>query len=343
MDPRFSDFDYKIAKLEDDNTESNMETKTNTQNVSEEIPSGKVKKYIHLAKKNPIQAYLDIINVGLVLILLFSVVAIIISIVGVFHGNERPKEIFFNLGTWQIYWNGVFIALGILLGVLITLKQFKKKNFNFDTEEKFTSIFFTIVFALIFARFANIFSNPDAFFAKMEFFNTKLSLFGGLIGGFLFLIYYAWHKKVSLGKLLDIFSPGLLFGIFLGKLGLFFNQGYFGIPSDFILKSYVSPEYRPIEYKLNSYFHPLYIYEAILVLILLISISTVNKRKNMSPGSLFSLSIFFYSLIKFALGFLEINQRLILNLDLTQIIAIIFAITSLLIYFLIKRRENINK
>lgn len=106
----------------------------------------------------------------------------------------------------------------------------------------FNLAFLTGIAALFSARLFYIFFNPS-----VELFNpliflafpyvSGLSLFGGLIGGSLFLYTYAGYKRLPVGKILDLFTISFItilpigylinFVILLGKTDLFYKINAF--------------------------------------------------------------------------------------------------------------------
>lgn len=102
----------------------------------------------------------------------------------------------------------------------------------------FNLAFLTSISTLFFARFFHVFFNPSLqFINPLIFFAFPyvpgLSIFGGLIGGSLFLYLYGNFRKLPTGKIFDLFTisfasvlpVGYLINylLLLGKTDLFYN------------------------------------------------------------------------------------------------------------------------
>ena len=61
---------------------------------------------------------------------------------------------------------------------------------------------------------------------------------------------------------------GLILGQAIGRWGNFFNSEAFGSPTNLPWKLYIAPQYRPIPFTNNEYFHPTFLYESCLDLII---------------------------------------------------------------------------
>ena len=58
--------------------------------------------------------------------------------------------------------------------------------------------------------------------------NGGLAIYGAIIGGVLYTLYYCKKKELNFIKLLDIFSLPLLLGQAIGRWGNFFNGEAYG-------------------------------------------------------------------------------------------------------------------
>jgi len=91
-------------------------------------------------------------------------------------------------------------------------------------EKIFNAAFLFSAAALLFSRLFYAILNPaDVYFSILGFFLFPyfpgLSLAGGLLGGFIFLITYSKFKNLPVGRLFDFFSIGFLISSPFGFLG----------------------------------------------------------------------------------------------------------------------------
>jgi phosphatidylglycerol:prolipoprotein diacylglycerol transferase len=119
--------------------------------------------------------------------------------------------------------------------------------------------------------------DPLQIFAVWE---GGMSFHGGFLGTTLAMILFAWRRRIPVWSLIDVISPSVTFGLFLGRLANFINGELFGRFSDapwaFVFP-YGGPEPR----------HPSQLYEAGLEgigLFVLCRILTHRYHKLERPG-----------------------------------------------------------
>lgn len=251
-----------------------------------------------------------------------------------------PSNVIFEIFGFEIYYYGIIMAISVLAGMLtckfITSKFFEKKDLIVIND-----LFFGIIISgFLGARLYYVIAAYDYFINNLnEIFDVRnggMSIHGALLAGFIFTVSYLKIKKISVLKYLDILTFGLIVGQVIGRWGNFFNSEAFGGPSDFFIKLYVPPQFRPDEFFDCNFFHPTFLYESVLNLILFITLLLVFKYKY-CQGRIFMLYLIFYSVIRFFIEFIRVDSVLqIGNLQLAQIVSLImfcFGITGLFILY----------
>lgn len=129
-----------------------------------------------------------------------------------------------------IHWYGLLIALGVLGAVLIAGHREARLGLKKDTALNLALV--CVPVGIVCARLYYVaFSWADFAANPVEIFNLRgggLAVYGGVIGGALAALAYAWLKKASLGAIADLVAPGLAFAQALGRWGNFFNQEAYG-------------------------------------------------------------------------------------------------------------------
>jgi len=285
----------------------------------------KIRHYLALAKKNPHQAFFDLLNLVLAIFALGIIFMIIIWIIEVFHGEKRVSPVAFSLGSWNIYWYGITFALAFLAGLAVLLKEARRAKLHSDLIINF--VFGGTICGFLGARLVFAFLNWDYYYhhplQTLNIWQGGLSLHGALLGGLIFIIVYSLIKKVNYWQILDIFAPAMLLGQVIGRWGNFFNQELFGYPTKWWLKMYISPFNRPYEYRSFAYFHPVFLYESFLCLVALIILLIIRRRKFIKTGEVFLWYLISYSTIRFFIEFIRIEPKIFLGLTLAQIVSII--------------------
>ncbi len=141
------------------------------------------------------------------------------------------SRVAFTLFGFPVYWYGLLIASGMLLGVLLASGREKMYGQKRDTVLNF--ILIAIPAALVCARIYYVAFSWDDYAANpMEIFNVRnggMAIYGGVIGGIVTGWFYSKKTKVPFGTLADLCAPALALGQGIGRWGNFFNQEAFGM------------------------------------------------------------------------------------------------------------------
>lgn len=145
---------------------------------------------------------------------------------------NNPSRVAFTLFGRDVYWYGVLMALGILIGVWLTLREGKRKKL---TEDDILDMCLVIIpsgvvgarlYYVIF-EWASYASNP---IRALYIWEGGLAIYGAVIGGLIGMFIYSRVKKIRFLKLADCIAPGLVLAQAIGRWGNFFNQEAFGLP-----------------------------------------------------------------------------------------------------------------
>ena len=163
-----------------------------------------------------------------------------------------------------------------------------------------------------------------------------LGIFGGLGGGILGVGIYCllFHCSIaSLFKLLDLIAFGLPIGQAIGRLGNYFNQELYGLPTSLPWGIYIETE--------KGYFHPLFAYEMVWDIIIFIGlISLIGRIGRVKPGAFFFIYLGLYSFGRFWLEFLRIEPWQIGGINVAQAISLICLISLIWYYFKVWRKKT---
>ncbi len=154
-----------------------------------------------------------------------------------------------------------------------------------------------------------------------------------------------WTRQplgTSLAVVLDLAAPALLPGQSIGRWGNFVNQELYGRPTDLPWGIYIDPQFRALNYADNSYFHPVFFYEAILTLIGCLLLLWVGRRwRNwLKAGDLFLIYLVYYPVVRIFMEMLRIDSNMIGNLNTNQLIMLVVAIGALVALLYRHRRQR---
>lgn len=259
----------------------------------------------------------------------------------------------FTVFGQDIYWYGIFIGLGVILGVLLALHEAKRMGQNPDTYLDF--IIYAMIIAIIGARlYYVIFSwdfysqHPEKIFAIRE---GGLAIYGGIIGGVLTAIVYSHVKKKNFWVMADTMAPSLILGQMLGRWGNFFNKEAFGGFTDnlFAMRyqlsqvraSDVTPDILQNLVTVNGVdyiqVHPTFLYESFWSLCVFIILLILQRKKNFN-GQVCATYFFGYALGRVWIEGLRTDQLCIGNVPVSQALSAVLIIASVVLYVYCKKK-----
>lgn len=242
-------------------------------------------------------------------------------------GIQPLNPIAIDLGPIQVHWYGLIIGFGVLLGLIIALRESERRGLD---KEIFTDlILFAVPIAIISARIYYVIFQWEYYSQNpgdiIKIWNGGIAIHGALIGSVLTAIAFAKVKKVSFWKLVDIAAPSLLLGQAIGRWGNFMNQEAHGgeITRSFLENMHL-PEFIINQMYINgTYYHPTFLYESIwniLGVIILLSLRKVNLRR----GELFLTYVIWYSIGRYFIEGLRTDSLMLTeSLRIAQVISIV--------------------
>ena len=240
---------------------------------------------------------------------------------------QSPGDTFLNLGFLNIRWYGLLISISVIIGIFISKKLAKSRNI--DPQYVSDILPSLIIYSIIGARaYYVIFEwrqySGNNFFTSFEIFNSVvqipsflaiweggIAIHGGLIGGFLSILFFCKSKNINLKTFIDILIPSIILGQSIGRWGNFFNNEAFGIPTNLPWKLFIPIQNRPIEFINYQFFHPTFIYESLwnflIFIILIIIFNKQNKNNFVRPGFISCFYLISYSFGRFWIEGLRID------------------------------------
>lgn len=213
-----------------------------------------------------------------------------------------PSQILCTVFGLNIYYYGVIMALAIAIGVLVS-DWAGSKFFALKKETIIDLAPYLIIFGIIGARLYYCILSYDFYLRfPTEIIAIRhggISIHGAILGGLIGLWIFAKRHKINPVKLCDVSAIGLSLAQAIGRWGNFFNSEAFGAPTNLPWKLYIAPQYRPIPYQEYQYFHPAFLYESILdVVIFIILLALVKTGKLKKDGNLALIYLILYSIVR---------------------------------------------
>lgn len=242
----------------------------------------------------------------------------------------------FTIGSVAIRWYGLMIALGVFVLVLWTFWQVKKYWPDFLPERVLALAIVGIPSAIIFARLIHVIDRWEYYSQNLNQIigGEGLTIYGAILGAVLGTWIYSRFRPFNYGFGADLVTPGIILAQIIGRIGCFLNGCCHGpeistsLPWSVI---YLNP-ICAADIK-NVPVHPTQLYEIVFLAFLFVIIMLLKSRLK-PDGSLFLVYLGGYSLWRFSIGFLRVNEPFLFGMHQAQFIGIVVLIISaaLLIY-----------
>jgi phosphatidylglycerol:prolipoprotein diacylglycerol transferase len=211
--------------------------------------------------------------------------------------------------------------------------------------------FWTVLFGILGARFYHVIDFWTYYKTNLleifKIWNGGLGIWGGIFGGTLGAYVYLKIRNQKIISWLDNISISIPLGQAIGRWGNFFNKEILGLPTKLPWGMFVEPKDRPSNFSTFPTFHPLFLYESILCFLLftiMISLYKKYKEKYLGKGFFVASYLFGYSLIRFSLDFLRLEQWVLplsngVSLNVSQCISILNMIITLFIFYKVRKSK----
>ena len=254
------------------------------------------------------------------------------------------NRVFLHIGKVTIYWYSILIMISVLIGLYFTSKDAEKNGLT----KKFMSdfAFYLIIISILGARLYYVIFNFSVFKNNLldifKIWEGGLAIYGGVIAGIIFTIYYSKKKDKSPLLVLDTLAPYLILGQAIGRWGNFFNsEAHGGITTLEHLKELHIPSFVIKGMNINgNYYIPTFFYESVWCLLgflLLLIIRRKDKYKN--PGILLSIYFIWYGVGRFFIEGLRTDSLYLLGIRVSQLVSIILVVVGIITLIKIKKKK----
>ncbi|TGA97382.1 prolipoprotein diacylglyceryl transferase [Sporolactobacillus shoreae] len=258
---------------------------------------------------------------------------------------EPLNRVALQLGPIHIYWYGIIIAGGALLGLLLAMREGKKRGLPHDTY--IDLIMFAAPIAVISARIYYVafewpyYSQHPA--QIIAVWNGGIAIYGALIGSVVTAIVFCLVRHLPFWKVADVAAPSVILGQAIGRWGNFMNQEAHGGPTTrAALESMHLPNFIVNQMLINGvYYIPTFLYESVwdfAGFILLLILRRVNLRR----GELFLSYVIWYSLGRSYIEGLRTDSLMLGPLRVSQWLAVILVIfgVGLILFWRLKKEKR---
>ena len=260
------------------------------------------------------------------------------------HIGMNPN--FFTAGSFTMSWHGLFTGLAVLVAVILSVRLAKEKAIVI--EDVYSITLWGVIGGIIGARLFHVIDKWSTIYQYdpkqiLYFWEGGLSLYGALVGGFVFGITYAAIRKLPLGKVADLAAPGMVLGQAIGRIGCLINGDAYGTPTSLpwgVL--YTNPDAAATAGPwVNGQLvagHPVPAYEIIWDLLILALLLRLRKRLKHN-WMLFLIYASLYSVGRFGFSFVRGDEDAVLGpLHQAQVISLIIIVVTVPLLIWLARR-----
>ena len=227
----------------------------------------------------------------------------------------------FTIGSIEVRWYGIFIALAIAVVVLWIARE-ARRGAKISSDTIFTAAIVGIPSGIIFARLLHVIDmwgyysqNPGQIIG-----GAGLTAYGGVLGAALGIWIYSKFAKFQFGYFADVTAPGIILAQAVGRIGCTINSCCYGMPTSLPWGiTYTNPNCIA---PLGVSSHPTTVYEIVWNLIVFGVLLKLRGRFK-PDGSLFLIYLSLYSLWRVGSDFLRDGTSFLFGLHQAQVIGII--------------------
>jgi prolipoprotein diacylglyceryl transferase len=212
-----------------------------------------------------------------------------------------PPGQLIEIGPLTIHYYGILIGIGALLAIALGRRRWAALGGDPDQVDRVG--FVAVLAGLLGGRLGYVITHSGDFaerpWAVLFLWEGGLALFGGLTIGILVGLWQARRLGMPLPAAVDAILPGLPLAQAIGRWGNYFNQELYGTPTDVPWALEVDPAFRVEPYTDFATFHPTFLYESLLNLLLVGVLVWLGRQGRLRQGSLAFAYLAGYGFIRF--------------------------------------------
>ena len=251
----------------------------------------------------------------------------------------------FHLGPLTVYWYGIILVTGMIVGGYVAAFEAKRRGENED--HVWNILMVVMLLGIVGARLYHVFSSPAGSNIGWAYYRVHpeaiffiwdggLGIYGAIAGGLIGVLLYTYRNKLNLWRYLDIGAPALLIGQAIGRWGNWANQELYGPPTTLPWGIPIDQYHRipPFDdltrYPLTTRFQPDFLYESLWSLAGVILLLTVGRKLagKLKEGDLFLAYLVWYPLGRLWVEALRPDAWRIGNIPTAQIISVVLIVIA---------------
>ena len=243
----------------------------------------------------------------------------------------------FSIGPLTLHTYGLFVALGFIAGILITIKLAKAAGI--DSNSVLDMGFIIILSGLIGSRLVYlIIKLPDYITRPLDIFKIwegGLVFSGGLVAVIIVMLLYVKRHGYNIWTIGDLWAPAAAIGQSIGRIGCFCAGCCFGKPTDVPWAVTFTNTETIATY--NVPIHPTQLYSSLSSLLIFGILLLIHSKKKFE-GQVFLCFLILHQTTRLFLEQFRGDSRGVVTdgLTFTQLIAIVVIVSSIAALFFLK-------
>lgn len=245
-----------------------------------------------------------------------------------------------QLGPFSIRWYAICIVLGLLLAVILSMKEAPRKGIESDDIIDFILIAFPV--AILGARLYYVIfqwsyyrEHPGEIFAVW---NGGIAIYGGLLAGALVLYLFSRSRLIDPVDFLDIAAPSVMIAQSIGRWGNFVNQEAYGA----IVKNLdYLPSFIRNQMFIDGHYHqPTFLYESCWNLLGFVLILYLRRRpKLLRKGEITAFYLIWYGFGRMIIEGMRTDSLMFLGIRVSQWLSLFLILLGIGI-MIYQRKKN---
>lgn len=254
-----------------------------------------------------------------------------------------PPRNSFNIGPLEIHVYGLAIAIGIIAAVVVVRGRYAAYGGDPDLVDQVA--LWAVIAGVVGARLAHVSTNLDIYLDDplrvFAVWRGGLAFFGGILLGAIVGVWMMRRSHGDVRAFMDAGAVGIPLAQAVGRLGNYFNQELFGLPTDLPWGLEIDPENRPARFAEHETFHPTFLYEQLWNLTIIAVLIAIDRRRILPRGALFVVYLVMYGVGRFLLELIRIDTEFrFLGLSRNGWVALSAALIGTVVLVLWTRREG---
>ncbi len=225
----------------------------------------------------------------------------------------------FDIGPLRIHFYALFILLGIALAIWLGNQRFKARGGKSGVVLDIA--LWAVPFGIVGGRIFHVLTHWNFYFGDgkdlikvFAIWEGGLAIYGALILGTVGAYIGSKFAGIRFLSFADAIAPGVILAQAFGRLGNYFNQELFGLPTDLPWGLEISSpnDAIPIGLPEGTLFHPTFLYEILWNILAFAIILLLERKWSLRWGQTFGLYLGLYSIGRFWIEGLRIDPSEVL-------------------------------